>query len=668
MTAPKQVDPFQEGQVSPIATPVALNDTSVNASPEFSSIEPESEASSVSGTEPAIETEHQTETAKPLTYGDLIIAYLAQINVEYVFGVPGGAIEPLYDALARRTNGDERTLNLAKLPIKADGARNGSRMGKGPRAIVARHEAGAAFMADGYARETGRLGVCTATTGPGATNLITGVASAYVDCIPMLVITPQTALPNFGRQSLQESSVDAVDTVSMFEHCTCYNSFVSHAEQLEQKLFSAVAAAYRPPQGPAHLSIPMDIMSQPLSQRDYSHNLGMYLRQPKMLDTFKVDDLCTRITQTLVGDSLRIVVVIGKVSEHASQKVHEFCEQANADIVATPTGKTWADTYHPNYRGVFGFAGHASARNAMVSDDVGLILAVGVDMDELSTNGWDESALLNEKLVHIDCTADNFHQSYMASMHVHADYEELFVELIDTLYATKKAATKHIAALDYKRDPADLLPWIPQIRSAKGDLEKSVKPQQLMVDIVERLSSNTRFIIDAGNAWCWATHYLHPKQKGHYHIAMGFGAMAWAVGASIGVRLGIGNRLDSEQAPVVCITGDGSYLMSAQEITVAQAENKNVIFVILNDQALGMVKHGQRMGGGEPIGFELPAVDFAAMAHAMGVKAFNINTLNDWNKLDWQAVISHAGPVLLDIKIDPEEVPPMGKRVEVLRK
>lgn len=602
-------------------------------------------------------------TSKPLTYGDLIIAYLSQINVEYVFGVPGGAIEPLYDALARRERADERTLELAKLPIKADGARRGGRIGKGPRAIVARHEAGAAFMADGYARETGRLGVCTATTGPGATNLITGVAGAYVDCTPMLVITPQTALPNFGRQSLQESSVDAVDTVSMFEHCTCYNSFVSHADQLEQKLFSAVAAAYRSPQGPAHLSIPMDIMAQPLAKRSYSHNLGMYLRQPKMIDTFKVDELCTRISQTLLGDGLRIVVLLGKVSEQASLKVHEFCEQTNAHLVATPTGKTWVDTYHPSYRGVFGFAGHSTAREAMVSPDVGLILAVGADMDELSTNGWDESALLNEKLVHIDSSAENFHQSYMASMHVHADYEELFIELIDdTFHVTKKAKINGMASAT-KSEQSSLTTWMPNLPvNSSNDCDSAVKPQQLMIDLVDRLPNNTRFMIDAGNAWCWATHYLHPKQKGNYHIAMGFGAMAWAVGAAIGVSFGV------KDAPVVCITGDGSYLMSAQEITVAQVERKNVIFIILNDQALGMVKHGQRLGGGEPIGFELPPVDFAAMARAMGVKSYNIHTQNDWVNLDLNTVLNHQGPVLLDIKIDPEAVPPMGKRVEVLRK
>jgi len=139
---------------------------------------------------------------------DLIVSYLEQMGIEYVFGVPGGAIEPLYNALARS-----------------------SRRG-GPRPIVARHEAGAAFMADGYARETGKIGVCCATSGPGATNLITGVACAFDNGIPMLVITGQPSLPSFGKRALQESACTGINTLGMFRHCTRYNSLISHPEQI----------------------------------------------------------------------------------------------------------------------------------------------------------------------------------------------------------------------------------------------------------------------------------------------------------------------------------------------------------------------------------------------------------------------------------------------------
>ena len=142
-------------------------------------------------------------------YGDLILRYLERLGVEYIFGVPGGAIEPLYNALARSE-------------------RNG-----GPKAVIARHETGAAFMAEGYARETGKLGVCCATSGPGATNMLTGIASAYADSTPVLAITGQPSLHTFGMGALQEGSCTSINTVKMFEDCTRFNTLISHPAQLE---------------------------------------------------------------------------------------------------------------------------------------------------------------------------------------------------------------------------------------------------------------------------------------------------------------------------------------------------------------------------------------------------------------------------------------------------
>ena len=172
---------------------------------------------------------------QPMVIADLLVAYLEQMEIECVFGVPGGAIEPFFDALARS-----------------------SRRG-GVRHVLARHEAGAAYMADGYARETGKIGVCCATSGPGSTNLITGVACAYENNIPMLVITAQPALPTFGKHPLQESSCTGLDTLSMLQHCTHYNSLVSHSQQFENKLMTALQRSIRTPAGPVHLSIPIDV-------------------------------------------------------------------------------------------------------------------------------------------------------------------------------------------------------------------------------------------------------------------------------------------------------------------------------------------------------------------------------------------------------------------------
>ncbi|MBN4078830.1 thiamine pyrophosphate-binding protein, partial [Gammaproteobacteria bacterium AH-315-C21] len=147
--------------------------------------------------------------------GDLLIEYLKELEVEYVFALPGGAIEPLFSAIARGI------------------------VHNGPKLIIARHETGAVFMADGYARESGKLGVCIGTSGPGATNMITGIASAYQDRTPMLIITGQPQLSQFGSQAVQESSCTGIDIVAMFKHCTVYSSLVSHTDQLERKLVAA---------------------------------------------------------------------------------------------------------------------------------------------------------------------------------------------------------------------------------------------------------------------------------------------------------------------------------------------------------------------------------------------------------------------------------------------
>jgi len=181
-----------------------------------------------------------------------------------------------------------------------------------------------------------------------------------------------------------------------------------------------------------------------------------------------------------------------------------------------------------------------------------------------------------------------------------------------------------------------------------------------MRELSVRFPASTRFIIDAGNSWAWSLHYLLPKSQGLYRNAMGFGAMGWAIGASVGTAFGC------PATPVVCLTGDGSWLMSGQELTVAVAEKLPVIFVVLNDGALGMVKHGQRLGGAEPVAFELPPVDYAQMAHAMGAAGEDIAAVTDLERLDFEAICRRAGPTLLNIRIDPEEVPPMGLRMKTL--
>ncbi|HFE39562.1 MAG TPA: thiamine pyrophosphate-binding protein [Gammaproteobacteria bacterium] len=594
------------------------------------------------------------------TYSDLIVDYLAQMDAEYVFGVPGGAIEPLFDALARERD----RITPRQYPQYRQDGRRETREATSPRLIISRHETGAAYMADGYARATGRLGVCCATTGPGATNLITGVASAFADRTPMLVITPQTALPNFGKLGLQESSSDAIDVVSMFDKCTRYNTMISHPDQFEGKLFNALIHAYQRPKGPVHLSIPMDILKQPHPKRRASFQVGPLIRKSSMLDKQSLKAL-----HKLLKNAKNIVLFVGGGCCEAVDEITRFAKITNAPIITTPKGKRWIRSDNPLYRGVFGFAGHRTARETLLDKNVDLVLAAGTSLGELSTGGWDKNALLNEKLVHIEATLENFSRSPMACLHVHGTLSEVFKQLSHKLkreHRNNKTGIQLLRNKDASQTKTDNNVTLDLPHFKVDEPEKyfsdniPIKPQRLIRELETRLPQNTCFYVDAGNAWAWAIHYLKPNDINRFHIAMGFGAMGWAIGASIG------GAFSANRDTIVCLTGDGSYLMSGQEITVAIQHQLPVIFVILNDNSLGMVKHGQRMGGGEQIGFELPVIDYAAMARTMGANGITIKKPDDFGNIDFKKLCKDKGPTLLDVYIDGEEVPPMGVRMKTL--
>jgi acetolactate synthase-1/2/3 large subunit len=594
--------------------------------------------------------------AQSFQVADLLVAYLEQIGVEYVFGVPGGAIEPIYNAMAR------------------------SQRRGGLRTIVARHESGAAFMADGYARETGKLGVCCATSGPGGTNLITGVATAYDNNIPMLVITGQPPLPAFGKRALQESACTGVNTLGMFQHCTHYNSLVSHPEQMEPKLVAALMRACGSPRGPVHLTIPLDVLKSACPVHTPSYELKKLLIPSSMID---VDAVQTLVRQ--VWEASNIVLLIGGGCGEAIGAILQFAAFTNAKVVTTPDGKGLVSPRQPLYRGVFGFAGHASAEAALRDKSVDLILAIGTSISEWTSSGWSDS-LLNHRLVHIDDSDDHLTGSPMARLHVRGRALTIFERLLDQLRnappAPGEAGKPHTPP---PRQPDAL--WKHEAALASPEMYRSdatpITPQRLMYELGHRFPLSTRFLADAGNSVAWAIHYLHPLDRrlgerrlpggnrdrktvrrktdgGWLRVTMNFAPMGWAIGGAVGTAAG------NPDVPVVCITGDGSMLMNGQEISVAVAEKLTVIYVVLNDAALGMVKHGQRLAGAEPIAFELPATDFAALARALGAHAHTIHGPEDFSALDMDAICSRKGPTLLDVHIDPEQVPPMNLRMRTL--
>jgi acetolactate synthase-1/2/3 large subunit len=576
-----------------------------------------------------------------MTLSDVIVSYLEQFGVEYVFGVPGSPLGPLYDALAR------------------------SERRGGPRAILTRHETGGAFMADGYARETGTIGVCCATTGPGATNLITGVASAYADHIPLLVITAQTPIPTFSRGAFQESSADFMDIMGMFEHCTRYNTLVTHPDQLESKLAAAFTIALQPPKGPAHLSVPVDIFRAPARSGQIAFpNLHRLLTEPPaaVVDSAALEKLSQEL-YTVLSQNRQVVLLIGHDCAGATEEIIKFAELISAPILTTQRGKSWINPYHPLARGVFGFAGHKTAREALADESVALILAVGTDLGEWSTGGWDP-VLLNDKLVHIHNALASFARSPMARLHVYGTISTIFKELVarfETLQREgKQALTDTVSEQSEHQEESPYLPRQIEVQAPESCRRENtssapIKPQRVICELVQRFPPETRFLIDNSNSVPWSIHYFFHHRPENYHLPTGFASMGWAIGASVGVALGA-----RRNTPVVCFTGDGCFLMSGQEITVAVEKRLPVIFVVLNDHAYGMIKHAHRLAGTEPVDFAIPPVDFCQMAQAVGADAYTIRHPKDFEQLDYLALCSRDGPTLLEVYIDPEEAPPLG--------
>ncbi|MBU2955804.1 thiamine pyrophosphate-binding protein [Marinobacter sp. F3R08] len=569
-----------------------------------------------------------------LENGDLIIRYLEQLGVEYVFGVPGGSIEPFYDALAR------------------------SERRGGIRAITARHETGAAFMAEGYARATGKLGVCCSTAGPGATNLLTGVASAYADGIPILVISAQTALDRFGQGSLQETSCTGIHTLEMFAQCTRYNTLVSHPAQLPTKLLQAASHAMSNQPGPVHLAIPLDVMRHRVPDNAVDSAFKAFLNQEVAPSAHSVQSVLGYLKA-----APKVTLVLGKGAGEASELLVKTAESQNWLMVTTPCGKGLVDSFHPLYRGVFGFAGHESASNALKESNADLVIAVGTALDEVSTCGWDPTTILSNRLIHVSSNPEHLSRSIMARLVVLGSPRLLFESLARELCIEPSSqimpSNVHDSGL-----PSNISFDNPD---QCFDRSGPIKGQTLMTYMSRICPQDTPVLMDTGNSFLWGIHYWNVRRPTQvqaeanlFHIGLGFAAMGWAIGTSVGMASANRNR------PVLCFTGDGSCLMSGQELTTARQENLNILMMVLNDSSLGMVRHGQKLCGGEEVATQLPAVDFSMLARALGVESYRVESMGQLEDLDISEIMSRPGPCLIDVVVDECQVPPLGSRMKVL--
>lgn len=561
---------------------------------------------------------------------DRLIRYLERLNISCIFGVPGINNDDLISAAAR----SEREGGL--------------------KWVLTRSESGAAYMADGFYRESGRLAVCCSTSGPGFTNMLTPVANAYVDGIPMLVISTQPPSSVMGRGAMQEVSNAGVDALMIFSSCTRYNTVVSHVDQLEPKLLAALSHATGPTPGPVHLAFPSDIFKQEIQAEIKQSSLYAFQGQ-----TITPNGKCLKLLEIMLRGSKSGVVVIGEGCDGAVLPLLRYAECRQWPVVTTPMGRGLVSSDHPLFRGVFGIAGHESARQTLLEAQADTVLVVGVNLDESATCGWDGSTILSGRMIHVNANPEKLARSHMAKLNVLGSPDTVF-DYICQQWVKDLSTEEPMHHSVLQTEETKQVSLLHEADCLQNDYP--INPRRLVSYLSHACPKHVRCYADAGNSFYWATHYWQPtfehdSQINHLRLSMSFATMGWAPGAAIGCAFA------DKQVPVLCLMGDGSYLMNSQEISVAYQHNLNVVFVILNDSQLGTVRHGQQLAGNENHANKLPEVNFALIASAMKIEAYRVHTISELEALNFASLFERHGPVLLDVLIDPEVSPPIGIRV-----
>lgn len=553
-----------------------------------------------------------------------IVSYLEKHGVEYVFGVPGGAIEPLNTALHK----------------------------SGINVIVAKHEEGAAFMADGFARVSGNIAVCCSTAGPGATNMITGLASSHGDSIPVIALTGQVATSLFGKGAIQEFSTQSFSIVEMFRHVSKYSDIIINEKKAWEMISKARRLALSGRKGPAHLNLPADIMKKKSGevhgQCNTTHVLGF-------------DREGVREAARLLVEAERPVILAGwgTVLSRADKELLKLAELMDIPVATSPKAKGILSEAHPLSLGVLGFAGSPVSQEYILEDDIDVMLAVGTSFNEFVTSGWDKRLPPMKSLIQIDIDCNEIGKNYCVDVGIAGDAKTVLHELSHQLLRMLKpsSSTGEKRRRKVRRIKAKFKPGKEGLDSAP------YKPQRLIRDLAESLPEDTVYFVENGNSMAWAIHHLTITRPYTFYVGLGFASMGFATAAAIGAKLAAGKR------PVISLVGDGSFLMNGMEVATAVNHNIPVIWVVMNNSMFGTVYHARkisRIPEGIPSRFK-PA-DFVKIAEGLGARGIRITDPGQINREMMDDIISSGVPTVLDVIIDPEEVPPIHSRITSLEK
>jgi len=554
-----------------------------------------------------------------VTTAQLLLEYLDGEDVEYIFGVPGTSLIPLYDALNKQDK------------IKP---------------ILTKHEEGAAFMADGYARVSGKLGVCYATSGPGATNLVTGVANAYTDNIPVLVITGQVPTSIYGKGTFQDSTKEGVDSVSLFEPLTKFSEMIISREKMPELVREAIRIAFSGKKGPVHLSYPKDIMAE-LVEEDLLPP-RRYRVETAYFDRRMVIDAAREL---VYARKPAMLLGTGVINSGASMEVLELAEMLNIPVATSPKAKGSFPEDHPLSLGVMGFSGSPAAEEYL-SGDVDVLLVVGSSLNQLTTSSWDPHLKPSKCLIHINIDPADIGKNYEADIGLIGDCKavlnEISFRVLRHLKDHNPTLERPIQEIVQFKDKVGL--FLEEEKMYSDSVP--IKPQALMRELQEAMPRDSIVFVDTGSHICWAIHYLQFK-KPNFYSPFGLLTMGYSTAAAIGGKLAAPDR------PVISICGDGCFQMNGMEVATAVNYDIGVVWIVENNSLLGLVHELQRFDlGDDTVSTTFKEIDCARIAEGLGAQGYRIQEPGQLGKILPKALKS-GKPTVIDVKIDPKEVPPI---------
>ena len=535
-----------------------------------------------------------------LTGAEIVVECLKEQGVDTVFGYPGGSILNIYDALYQHQ--DEITH------------------------ILTSHEQGAAHAADGYARATGKVGVCLATSGPGATNLVTGIATACMDSIPVVAITCNVGVSLLGRDSFQE-----IDIAGVTMPITKYNFIVKDIKKLAYTVRRAFTIAQSGRPGPVLIDITKDVTA---AEYEYTPQEPEPIVRQK--DTIRDEDMEVALEMIRNAQKPFILVGGGAVLSNASEELRTLAHRIQAPVADTLMGKGAFDGEDELYTGMVGMHGTKTSNFGISECD--LLIVAGARFSDRVTGNASKFAK-NAKILHIDVDPAEINKNIRTHASVIGD-----LKLV-------------LRRLNARLDPMNHEEWVAHIERLKDMYPLRYDKTQLtgpfIMETIDELTHGDALIVtEVGQHQMWAAQYYKYKKPRTFLTSGGLGTMGYGLGAALGAKMGCGD-MGCPDKPVFNIAGDGCFRMNMNEIATATRYGIPVIQVVINNHVLGMVRQWQTLFYGKRYSHTVlnDSVDFVKLAEAMGAKAYRITKKEELRPV-LQEAMALGAPVVIDCQIN----------------